>query len=118
MSASARMGAQTKKTIERRGFMEKERPTPIKSITGLRTNGRSPPLMAFCKTVTSVVMRVMSEEVAKWSMLEKAYCCHAGKLGLADARAPAIGGAGGEAGVEQAADERKHRAYPHLRALI
>ena len=69
------MGAQTKNTTASSGFMEKERPMPISSITGLRTSGRRPPLTAFCKTVTSVVMRVMSEEVAKWSMLEKAYCC-------------------------------------------
>ena len=34
--------------------------------------GRNPPLMAFWTTVTSVVIRVMREEVSKWSRLPKA----------------------------------------------
>ena len=44
-------------------------------MAGPRTMGRKPPLMAFCTTVTSVVIRVMREEVSKWSRLPKAYCC-------------------------------------------
>ena len=35
------------------------------SITGPRTIGRMPLMTAFCSTVTSVVMRVIREEVSK-----------------------------------------------------
>ena len=65
-------GAQTRKTTASSGFIQNESPTPIISIIGPRTIGRKPPLMAFCRTVTSVVMRVISDEVSKWSRLEKA----------------------------------------------
>ena len=41
------------------------------SITGPRTMGRKPALRAFWITVTSVVMRVTSEDVSKWSRFAK-----------------------------------------------
>ena len=65
-------GAPTRKTRASRAFIQKDSPTPIKSITGLRIRGRKPPLTAFCSTVTSVVIRVTREDVSKWSRLEKA----------------------------------------------
>lgn len=41
------------------------------SMTGLRTNGRIPLLIAFCSTVMSLVRRVMRDEVLKWSRFRK-----------------------------------------------
>ena len=69
---SASTGAQTMNTSARRAFIMTESPMPMTSISGLRTRGRSPPLMAFWMTVTSVVMRVTRPEVSKWSRFEKA----------------------------------------------
>ena len=66
-------GVQKKNTSARRGLIHTEKPMPRISITGARTMGRSPPLMAFCKTVMSVVMRVTSEEDSKRSRLAKEY---------------------------------------------
>ena len=74
-SAAPRTGVHTKNTSESCAFIQKESPTPSTSITGPRTMGRKPLLIAFCNTVTSVVIRVTSEEVSKWSRLENAYCC-------------------------------------------
>ena len=74
-SATARMGMHTKNTSDSRAFIQNESPTPSTSITGPRTTGRKPLLMAFCSTVTSVVRRVTREDVSKWSRLENAYCC-------------------------------------------
>ena len=48
----------------------------------------------------------------------KGVLLHAGKFRLAYARAPAVGGAGSETRVEQAAYQRKNGAYAHLSALI
>ena len=67
-----RMGAVTTKMRASRAFIQKDRPRPITSITGLRTRGRSPPLMAFWSTVTSLVSRVTREELSNRSRLEKA----------------------------------------------
>ena len=71
----ASTGAQTMNTSARRAFIMTESPMPMTSISGLRTRGRSPPLMAFWMTVTSVVMRVTRPEVSKWSRFEKAKLC-------------------------------------------
>lgn len=68
----ASTGAQTTNTSASRAFIMKERPTPMQSMTGLRTRGRRPPFTAFCRTVTSVVMRVTRLEVSKRSRLPKA----------------------------------------------
>ena len=65
-------GVHTRKTRASSAFIHMDRPMPITSITGERTSGRSPPLTAFCSTVTSVVMRVTSEDVSNRSRLEKA----------------------------------------------
>ena len=37
--------------------------------------GRNPALTMFWITVTSVVMRVIRDDTAKWSRFENAYCC-------------------------------------------
>ena len=66
-----RTGAHTIKITASRGFIQKDNPTPITSMMGLRTKGRNPPLMAFCSTVTSVVIRVTKEAASKWSRLAK-----------------------------------------------
>ena len=68
---TASTGAQTRKTMASSGSIQKESPIPMTSITGPRTMGRKPPLMAFCSTVTSVVIRVTREAVSKWSRLAK-----------------------------------------------
>ena len=60
-----RTGVQTTKTKARRGFIQKDSATPMTSMTGPRTNGRKPPFIAFCKTVTSVVIRVTRDELSK-----------------------------------------------------
>ena len=62
---AARIGVETRKTHARRASIQKANATPSTSSTGPRTSGRSPPFTAFCITVTSVVMRVTSEEVSK-----------------------------------------------------
>ena len=67
----ARTGVQITNTRARAAFIQKARKSPMMSITGPRTMGRMPPVMAFCMTVMSVVMRVIREEVLKWSRLAK-----------------------------------------------
>lgn len=44
-------------------------------ITGPRTSGRMPLHTAFCRTATSLVSRVTSDEVLNRSMLEKEKLC-------------------------------------------
>ena len=48
--------------MARLAFIQKASSTPNTSRAGPRTSGRKPPLMAFCRTVMSVVIRVTSEE--------------------------------------------------------
>ena len=50
-------------------------PSPMNSMTGLRTKGRRPVATALSMTVTSVVMRVTRDGVEKWSRLAKSNCC-------------------------------------------
>ena len=69
---SPRTGVQITKTRASLAFMAKDSPMPSRSITGPRTMGRRPPLMAFCITVTSVVIRVTRDEEENRSRLEKA----------------------------------------------
>ena len=52
--------------------IQKDSTIPNTSMDGPRTMGRKPPLMAFCSTDTSVVMRVISDEVSNRSMLPNA----------------------------------------------
>ena len=72
-STAASTGTQHRKIRLSRAFMKKASPTPMISMEGPRTMGRSPPLTAFCSTVISVVIRVISDEVSNRSRSEKEY---------------------------------------------
>ena len=65
-------GVQMMNTSASRAFIIMERPMPMTSMTGLRTSGLTPPITAFCMTVTSVVMRVTRPELSKRSRFSKA----------------------------------------------
>ena len=71
-SIRASTGAQTKNTIASLAFIIKERLTPMISMIGLLIRGLKPPFMAFWITVTSVVIRVISDEVSNLSKFENA----------------------------------------------
>ena len=76
-STAARIGVVTRKTTVSRGLSRQAMPSPIKSITGLRTSGRRPELTALSITVTSVVIRVTSDASEKRSRLAKSNRCTA-----------------------------------------
>ena len=61
------------KTRASLAFIMTESPTPMTSITGLRTSGLSPPMTAFWMTVTSVVILVTRLEVSNLSRFWNAY---------------------------------------------
>ena len=63
--AIPKAGAHTTKISASSAFIQKERPIPMISINGPRTMGRKPPLIAFCRTVTSVVILVIKEDEEK-----------------------------------------------------
>ena len=66
-SATASSGSITKKTQARRTDSMLASTRPAVNMTGPRIMGLNPFMNAFWITVTSVVMRVTSDEVSKWS---------------------------------------------------
>ena len=72
---AARMGVVIRKTMVSLALSKNAMPSPMNSMTGLRTKGRRPVATALSMTVTSVVMRVTRDGVEKWSRLAKSNCC-------------------------------------------
>ena len=66
-SATASSGSITKNTQARRTESRLARIRPAVNMTGPRIMGLNPFMRAFWITVTSVVMRVTSDDVSKWS---------------------------------------------------
>ena len=65
VSRMAKTGAVMRKTTVNLGLSRNAMPKPMASMTGLRTKGRRPALMALSRTVASVVMRVTREAEEK-----------------------------------------------------
>ena len=64
-SAIPKTGIAIKKTTASWALMVKVSTSAVSSITGDRTIGRTPLLIAVCKIVTSLVSLVISEDVEK-----------------------------------------------------
>ena len=77
VSKMVRIGVVMRKTIVSLGLSRNAMPRPMASMTGLRTKGRRPALMALSSTVASVVMRVTRDAEEKWSRLAKSNFCTA-----------------------------------------
>ena len=64
-SPQANIGVTTTNTIVNSGLIVKVKNNAINNITGARTSGRIPLLIAVCRIVTSLVNRVIKDDVEK-----------------------------------------------------